>query len=169
MCIRFSNFSACSILLYKDFHSFPLKNSFVSESCFFKEKISCCVRLIFWDCFCSFSISIHISFHSHKSIFDTDFCGSLNLKIISCKKSFAPRIICRSIYGSQPCAFIDCTVLAVISSCFTLRIFSSGTPSTNTTSTVLFHSCLAALSAYISASFRLFFPIFFVARYIPPY
>lgn len=167
MCSRFSCFSARSILPSKDFRSFPLKNPFVSGSCFFRVEISCCVFLISCDCFWSLSINIHISFHSCKSIFGTGFGGSLNLKIISCNKSFAPRIICRNISGSQPCVLIDCTVLAVISSCLTFRISYSETPSTNATSTVRFHSCRVALSARISASFGLFFPIFFVARYTP--
>lgn len=38
--IHSSDFSACSIFLSKEFRSFPLKNSLVSESCFSKEEIS---------------------------------------------------------------------------------------------------------------------------------
>ena len=36
---------------------------------------------------------LHRYQHEGKSIFGTGFGGSLNLKITSCKKSFAPRII----------------------------------------------------------------------------
>ena len=61
MCIRFSSFSVCLILLSKDFRSFPLKNPFVSESCFFMEEISCCDCFISCDCFWSLSINIHIN------------------------------------------------------------------------------------------------------------
>ena len=120
------------------------------------------------DCLCNSYISFCISFHSCKSIFGTGLGGSLNLKITSCKKFFAPRIICRNISGSQPYVLIDCNVSSVIFSCLIFKISSSGTPSTNATSTVRFHSCLAALSAFISSAFGLFFPIFFVARYTPP-
>ena len=52
-----------------------------------------CVRFISLDCPCNSYMSFCISFHSCKSIFGTVLGGSLNLKITSCKKSFAPRII----------------------------------------------------------------------------
>ena len=59
---------------------------------------------------------------------------------------------------------IDWLAFLCISVCLTSKIFASEIPDNNAISAVLFHSCLAVLSASISAALGLFLPIFLVGR-----
>ena len=59
---------------------------------------------------------------------------------------------------------VSYTHLSCISVCLTSKIFASEIPDNNAISAVLFHSCLAALSALISSALGLFLPIFLVGR-----
>ena len=59
---------------------------------------------------------------------------------------------------------IDWLAFSCISVCLTSKIFASEIPDNNAISAVLFHSCLAVLSASISAALGLFLPIFLVGR-----
>ena len=53
------------------------------------------------------------------------------------------------------------SLLSLEKSCF------SSIPDMRAISAILFHSCLAVLSALIPSSLRLYLPIFFVSRYGP--
>lgn len=99
------------------------------------------------------------------SISRTGFGGISCSRIRFCRKSFALLTILRNRLGSQPLLLIDWLAFSCISVRLTSKIFASEIPDNNAMSAVLFHSCLAALSALISSSLGLFLPIFLVGRY----
>lgn len=83
------------------------------------------------------------------------------------QKTFALLTILRNRLGSQPLPRIDRLACSWISVCLISNIVFSEMPVISAISAILFHSCLAALSALISSSFGLFLPIFLVGSYMP--
>src|SRR5699024_11470689 len=79
------------------------------------------------------------------SISRTGFGGISCSRIRFCRKSFALFTILRNRLGSQPLLLIDWLVFSCISVRLTSKIFASEIPDNNAISSVLFHSCLAAL------------------------
>ena len=90
--------------------------------------------------------------------------GSAVCLIKFCKNSFALPTMLRNRLGNQPFALMDWLAFPWISVCFISKILVFPIPDMSAISDVLFHSCLAVLSASISAAFGLFLPIFFVGR-----
>ena len=97
-------------------------------------------------------------------IFTPNEIGTYMSGIYSKWESFAFATIPRNRLGSQPLLLIDWLAFSCISVCLTSKIFASEIPDNNAISAVLFHSCLAVLSASISAALGLFLPIFLVGR-----
>ena len=114
---------------------------------------------------CTRIISCCIMRNSVILILSVGFGGISCSRIRFCRKSFALPTILRNISGSQPLFRMESLALSCISVCLISIIFASAIPVTRAISAVLFHSCLASLSALISASFGLFLPIFLVGRY----
>ena len=165
-----SNLSAISasvslIFASNAFRSLPLKSPFVSASCCFNcGRTLSCKFLIFTALSCNFIIRFRVWWNSAISISSVGLGGISFSRIKFCRKSFAFATIPRNRLGSQPLHLIDWLAFSCISDCLISKIFASEIPDNNAISAVLFHSCLAALSASISAALGLFLPIFLVGR-----
>ena len=138
----------------------------VSASCCRRfGSVTSCIFLIAFACFCTFSIRFCIVRNSSISILRTGLGGISFSRMMACRNSFALPTIPRNRFGSQPFSRMDWLALSWISVCLISNILASSMPDTRAKSAVLFHSCLAVLSASISAALGLFLPIFFVGRY----
>ncbi|EDM50217.1 hypothetical protein EUBVEN_02869 [Eubacterium ventriosum ATCC 27560] len=147
------------------FRSLPLKIPFVLASCCFNcGKTLSCKVLISLALSCTFIIRFLIWQNSAISMSSVGLGGISFSRIRFCRKSFAFATIPRNRLGSQPLLLMDWLAFSCISVCLTSKIFASEIPDNNAISAVLFHSCLAVLSASISAALGLFLPIFFVGR-----
>ena len=113
---------------------------------------------------CTFIIRFLIWRNSAISISSVGLGGISFSRIRFCRKSFAFATIPRNRLGSHPLLLIEWLAFSCISVCLTSKIFASEIPDNNAISAVLFHSCLAVLSASISAALGLFLPIFLVGR-----
>lgn len=115
-------------------------------------------------CLSSFSFTFCICLNSSISIFNFGFGGIWIFRTYSVRKRIATVRIIHSSPGCFPFSSTESATLSAISLFLISITVSSAIPSARATSTVRFHSCLAALSARISAAFGLFFPIFFVSN-----
>ena len=122
---------------------------FASESCYFSLGTSSCKLRIALASSCTRIIRFRIVRNSVILILSVGFGGISCSRIRFCKKSFALLTIRRNRFGSQPLLRTDWLTLLWISVCWTSMIFASEIPDTSAISAVLFHSCLAALSASI--------------------
>ena len=137
---------------------------FVSASCAFNFGTSSCKLRISFALSCTRIISFCIVRNSAISILRIGLGGNAVCRIKFCKNSFALLTILRNRLGSHPFVLMDWLAFWCISSFLISSIFVSSIPDMSAISAVLFHSCLAALSASISAAFGLFLPIFLVGR-----